>query len=147
MDNVLRVVYNPTEGGQKAAVYLPDAMATDEWQKWMAVERNRRTLRKAKKELLNSDDDEVIVEVFPVKVPAAYKRTKAKFIPDVEKNFLNKLRGLRSKHVDLIMFKNDDPAWDSGFVEYLIDRYHYRCDDAFTVVVFLDQRREEDSNG
>lgn len=140
MNDLITVVRNNKGGGYKYMVSIPTRMTSEEYVSWYNV--NHTLIHEAYKFLdANISETSVVVADLGER-PIFQKRAMAAFPDNKMKLFQNRLNQAKLTKT-IIHFREKDSAWDDGYVEYLIDRFEYECDDRFNLKVFITKPKHE----
>ena len=139
--NEIKLIRNKGTGGD-IALQLPQRMSGGELQKW--VYANSERIKKAKKEMKKRDLDEYVLETIPDR---SYTPKLGEFAPDEVILFEKRIAIVRKHGDDTIVMTEEpkhDHEWNSGFVEYLIDRYEYTYI-AGNLIIHINHKKDENS--
>lgn len=120
--NAIKLVWNKGTGADIALV-IPTKMGGDSLQKWIYA--NRKLIRDGKKRMRKEQLDDLVLYTMP---DISYTPKLGEFSPP-EVTLFEKRIDLEVQAGNKLIYFHDGPdhnhEWNSGFVEYLIDRYEY----------------------
>jgi hypothetical protein len=120
--NKIKLVWNKGSGGH-IALEIPTQMGGGALQEW--VYKNAGKIREGKKIMAERELDEYVLHEFP---EIRYTPIAEVYPEDELRIFEKRIEVARSVGDSTIIITDDpkfDHDWNSGFVEYLIDRYEY----------------------
>ena len=140
--NEVKLVWNKGTGSD-IALEVPTKMSGGALQTW--VYANSERIKKAKEEMRDRGLDEYVLEVMPDR---SYTPKIGEHAPEEVKFFEKRISlefGAGHTHIMFTDSIDDDHEWNSGFVEYLIDRYEYAYMGG-NVIVHLNKPKDVEEN-